>query len=291
MYTIALLTCQDFPDLTVSDQQLIPELFKLGIVADVAIWDDPDINWKKYDALVFRNTWDYFIKEDLFFKWIKMLIHNDIKTFNPLKVIVKNAHKFYLKEMEASGIKIIPSIFISKKSDRTYKDIIPFDWDKAVIKPAISAGSYLTELFDISIIDDVQKRYMDIGRDRDLIIQKFVPQIQIEGEISMVYFNKKFSHSVLKTPKKGDFRIQSQFGGKYMSFNPSEDVLGSAQCIINCIQEELLYARVDGVLVDSVFHLMELELIEPDLYVDYMPGALKSFSETIKLFLEKAMIN
>ena len=90
-----------------------------------------------------------------------------------------------------------------------------------------------------------------------------------------------FSHAVKKTPKDGDFRIQSQFGGKYISYQPSQDLLRTAQRIVQYMKEDLLYARVDGIIIDNVFHLMELELIEPDLYLDFAEDAQQKFVNEI----------
>ena len=289
MYHIALLTSQDFPVLTVSDRKLIPELLTLGNMAEAVVWDEPDVNWINYDALIFRSTWDYFTKQDVFFVWIEDLKRKNIITFNPLVVIKKNAHKFYLQEMESSGIKIIPSVFIPRSENIDIDTLIPYEWKKVVIKPAVSAGSYLTELFDRSESDFVSDRYTKIIKDHDMIIQKFIPEIQTPGEISMVFFDKKFSHSVIKTPKAGDFRIQSQFGGQYVSYTPSDLLVKIGTQIVESVKEDLLYARVDGVLIHDEFHLMELELIEPDLYMDYLPDGQNTFSKVIKEYLDNRL--
>ncbi|MBK9736066.1 MAG: hypothetical protein IPO92_14350 [Saprospiraceae bacterium] len=95
-----------------------------------------------------------------------------------------------------------------------------------------------------------------------------MPEIKTFGEVSLVFFNKQYVHAVLKKPVEGDFRIQSQFGGKYQPFIPDKHLIDTAQSIVNFIQDDLLYARVDGIIVNGEFYLMELELIEPDLYLD-----------------------
>ncbi len=289
MYQIALLTCDAFPSLTDSDRKLIPELFAKGISTDIVIWDAYDVNLNKYDALIFRSTWDYFTKQQIFFDWIENLIQQNVKTLNSLKVIKKNAHKFYLQDLERSGINIIPSVFVPKAENVDLKSIIPTEWEKVVIKPAVSAGSYLTELFNSSEADLVSRRYSKIIKDYDLILQRFIPEIQSHGEISMVFFDKMFSHAVIKTPKDGDFRIQSQFGGRYEAFIPTDYLVSIGTDIVESIEDDLLYARVDGVMIADEFYLMELELIEPDLYMDYLPDGQKAFSAIIKEFLENKL--
>jgi glutathione synthase/RimK-type ligase-like ATP-grasp enzyme len=289
MYQIALLTYQDFPLLIDADRKLLPELFSLGIVAEAVIWDDDDVNFKKYDALIFRNTWDYFTKQDVFFAWLQNLEKQGITTFNPLQVIKKNSHKFYLQEMEKLGVKIIPSIFLPKSENLDLSKHIPVEWKKMVIKPAISAGSHLTTLFDRTEIGTIAEKYNEISQNNDLILQNFIPEILTQGEISMVFFDKKFSHAVVKTPKKGDFRIQSQFGGQYRAYLPSDEMKNTAAGILAIVEDDLLYARVDGVLINNEFHLMEMELIEPDLYMDYLPDGQKTFGKVIKEFLDRKL--
>jgi len=277
MIKIALLSCKEFPDLIPTDQKLIPLFQKRQIEAEAVIWNDESIAWSDYHALIFRNTWDYYLMDESFSLWLDKIESFGIPTFNPIPIIRKNKHKFYLSEMAESGITIIPSIFIPKTGSLNLLSLLPSTWQQAVLKPAISAGSYLTRRFDVKDIENISEEYETIANEKDLILQKFIPEIQTDGEISLIFFNKIFSHAAKKTPKDGDFRIQSQFGGKYMSYQPSEDLLKTAQSIVNYINEDLLYARVDGILIDYVFHLMELELIEPDLYLDFAEDAQQKF--------------
>lgn len=281
MPKIALLTCDQFPHLIPADQKLITLLQARKIIADAAIWNDPNVDWTAYDALIFRNTWDYFLVDELFSHWLDKIESLGIPTYNTISIVRKNKHKFYLSEMEKAGIIIVPSIFIPKTKCLNLSMALPNSWNKAVIKPAISAGSYLTKMFDKKDIGVIAEEYNAIAIEKDLILQKFIPEIQMDGEISLIFFNKIFSHSVLKTPKDGDFRIQSQFGGKYASYEPSEELIESAQKIVNYISGDLLYARVDGILICGIFYLMELEMIEPDLYLDFAEGAQENFADVI----------
>jgi glutathione synthase/RimK-type ligase-like ATP-grasp enzyme len=278
---IALLTCQKLPNLTPTDQLLIPELAKHNLQAQAAIWDDKTIDWSNFDYLIFRNTWDYYEKETEFNLWLNHIEKLGIKTLNTLEIIKQNKHKFYLREFQNLGIKILPTIFIEKTNTLNLKEIIPPLWKKAVIKPAFSAGSYLTEVFDISEIDNINQQYYQIAAEKELLLQEFMPQIQTEGETSFIFFNKKFSHSINKKPAQGDFRIQVQFGGQYSAFEPSLDLIQQAQRIVDTFPKDLLYARVDGIISNNQLQLMEIECIEPDLYFNYSEGALERFVASI----------
>ena len=146
---IALLTCKKFPDLIADDQLLISGFAKYGIMAVPAVWDDETINWNHFDYLLFRSTWDYFEKEPQFNRWLDHIENSGIKTLNPIKVIRQNKHKFYLQDLHQQGITIIPTIFIKRTNQLDLKAIIPTTWKKSVIKPAVSGGSYQTEVFGI----------------------------------------------------------------------------------------------------------------------------------------------
>ncbi|MBP2282664.1 glutathione synthase/RimK-type ligase-like ATP-grasp enzyme [Flavobacterium sp. CG_23.5] len=278
---IALLTCEKLPELTPADQLLIPELAQHDIVAKPVIWSDKTINWKQYEYLIFRNTWDYFEKETEFNLWLDQIEKSGIKTLNSIEIIKQNKHKFYLREMENQGISILPTVFIDKTNSLNLAELIPSHWKKAVIKPAFSAGSYLTEVFDVANIEKVNADYKDLAQEKELLLQEFMPEIQIVGETSFIFFNKKFSHAVNKKPVEGDFRVQSQFGGKYILVQPSQELIEKAQRVVDTFDENLLYARVDGIIIDDELFLMEIECIEPDLYFDISEGALERFVASI----------
>jgi glutathione synthase/RimK-type ligase-like ATP-grasp enzyme len=278
---IALLTCEKLPNLNTEDQKIIPALAKHNIEATAVIWSDKNIHWTDFDYLIFRNTWDYFEKETEFKIWLDQIEQIGIKTLNPIEVVKHNIHKFYLREMEQQGIRILPTIFIDKTNALNLAEVLPAHWKKAVIKPAFSAGSYLTEVFEVSEISAITKQYKSIAAEKELLLQEFMPQIQTLGETSFIFFNKKFSHAVNKKPVDGDFRVQSLFGGKYTLVQPSPELIEKAQKVVNTFEEKLLYARVDGILIDNELYLMEIECIEPDLYFNLSEYSLNRFVTAI----------
>lgn len=278
---IALLTCQRLPDLTPADQLLIPELAKHNIQAEAVIWDDPKVIWTNFDYLIFRNTWDYYEKESQFNLWLSTIKKLGIKTLNSIEIIEQNKHKFYLRELQNQNITIIPTVFIEKTRHLNFAKIIPSYWKKAVIKPAFSAGSYLTTVFDVAAVETINSQYQAIAAQKELLLQEFKPEIATEGETSFIFFNKKFSHAINKKPAAGDFRIQVQFGGIYTAVSPSADLIQQAQKIINTFPNNLLYARVDGIIINNQLQLMEVECIEPDLYFNYSEGSVARFVNSI----------
>jgi glutathione synthase/RimK-type ligase-like ATP-grasp enzyme len=278
---IALLTCEKLPDLNPEDQKIIPALAQHNIESSAVIWSDKTVNWTDFDYLIFRNTWDYFEKETEFKIWLDHIEKLGIKTLNPIEVIKQNIHKFYLREMEQQGITILPTLFIDKTAHLDLAKRIPSHWEKAVIKPAFSAGSYLTEVFNVSNSTEIDQQYATIALEKELLVQEFMPQIQTLGETSFIFFNKKFSHAVNKKPVEGDFRVQSLFGGIYTLVHPSQDLIQKAQKVVDTFKEDLLYARVDGILIDQELYLMEVECIEPDLYFNLSENSLERFVASI----------
>lgn len=277
---IGILTCAQLPELLPSDKQLIPLFSKENIEAKAVVWDDETVDWTQFDYLIFRNTWDYYQKEIAFNLWLDRIELLSIKTFNPISVIQKNKHKFYLKELEKEGITILPTIFLEKNSILNLDDVLPESWQKIVIKPAFSAGSYLTKLIDRSEIASIQKEFKEHFATKDFLLQEYRSEIKELGETSLIFFNGKFSHAVNKKPVENDFRVQIQYGGIYTLIQPNEDVLHQAELVLSNFPEKLLYARVDGIIIENKLHLMEIELLEPDLYFDLAEGARERFVES-----------
>lgn len=278
---IGILTCASIPLLNKNDQVLIPKLKKKGIDVDVLVWDNQAIDWSQYNFLLFRNTWDYYEKQLEFDTWLKKIENLGVKTLNSIEVINANKHKFYLRDLEKRGVKIIPTIFLEKTICLDLDKLVPRQWEQTIIKPAFSGGSYQTNLFDFAEIHKVNSEYQSIAAEKELLLQPFIPEIKTLGETSFVFFNKKFSHAVNKKPVNNDFRIQQQFGGIYSLIKPKDFVISQAKKIVDSFTENFLYARVDGIVIDDELHLMEVELIEPDLYFQLQPSAIDVFVDEI----------
>lgn len=283
---LALATCSKQPNLHESDIPLIALFKQDDIEAVPAIWNDPDVDWRNYDAVIIRSVWDYHLHETEFTRWLEKLVEKGTYVLNPVSTILSNRHKFYLQQLEQDGINIIPTVFVPSTESFSIPTIVANQWNKAVIKPAVSAGSYLTKVFTADEADTIEKEYSTIARERDLLIQPFLPEVISNGEISLLYFNRQFSHAVLKTPKQGDFRVQQEFGGHTVAYTPTAETLQAADNILQKTEGELLYARVDGVILNGRFALMELELIEPYLFFGYKQGAIELFVKEASAMLK-----
>jgi glutathione synthase/RimK-type ligase-like ATP-grasp enzyme len=276
MKKIGFLTYDALPLMTPGDQQLMHLISSYGYHCEALVWDDQNVNFKEYDLLVFRNTWDYHVKAEKFRAFLTHIKSLSIPTVNSLDTILANMHKFYLKDLIAKGVNCIPTVFIEQGSIAFE---LPNDWEKAVIKPAISAGSFLTEIIDPAN-PFVKEKIIQAASERDVLIQKFIPEIK-KGEISLIFINGKFSHAVNKRPKDGDFRIQYQFGGQYEAIEITPNLLSQAENIVSFLGQHPIFVRIDGILVEENFLLMEAEMIEPDLMMQFHPPAVEELAKAI----------
>ena len=278
---LAIATCNKYPHLAESDKPLVPLFAKQGIVAQPAVWNNTQVNWTDYNAVLIRSTWDYHLHITAFEAWLKMLAAKKVPVLNPVEVMRWNLHKFYLDELQQKGVAIIPTVFIQKGSPIHLPALNAAGWRKIVIKPAVSASAHLTEVVDLDNEAAAIPQLENLAQQTDLLIQPFMPEVVAEGEISMLFFNRQYSHAVIKKPAAGDFRVQKEHGGITTAFNPDETIIETAAHILNLIEGPLLYARVDGIIKDGQFLLMELELIEPFLFFDYKAGAMEKFVEDV----------
>lgn len=271
-----IVTCDQCPLLSDSEQSLIPLLADAGVKATPLIWNDPAVPWEAFDTLIIRSIWDYHLHPEEFIQWLIYLEENKIRTLNPLGILRRNHHKFYLRDLEKKGIRIIPTLFIEKTADLKLPAEVIRDWQKAVIKPAVSASAYLTQVFSYAEISNIEEDFRVAASQRDMLVQQFIPEVE-SGELSMIFFNRVFSHAVLKKPAAGEFRVQKEFGGRSSTFQPHQSLIEAGNKILALFDQALLYARVDGLVIDGEFILMEVELIEPELFLDNHPEARKRF--------------
>ena len=275
---LSMDSLEGFPD---DDQLLIPALRQVGWHATEISWHKDDIDWNRFDIAVIRSTWDYQDHQKSFQSFLEKIDKASIHLENDLKTVLWNMDKKYLKDLENKGIKIVPTIW---KTSLTPQDILTFftrlDCEKMVIKPTVGAGAMDTFLITA---DDrmIFKKIETISRQRSFMAQPFMEQVLDEGEFSLVFFDNEFSHAVLKQPKSGDFRVQEEYGGKNSKAIPDPLLLNSARQVLDALDTVPLYARTDFVRAGNDFYLMELELVEPSLYLDYDTHAPARFAAAL----------
>lgn len=258
---IALVTWRGLPDLAADDRLLQQALLRRGADARAVVWDDAGVDWRAFDAIVVRSTWDYHKRVDEFRAWLDRM--DGLPLWNPPEVLRRNIHKSYLLDLEAEGVPIVPTILV-----RRGEPMPPLPWEDVIVKPAVSATAY-------GIVRGAAQP------DCDVLVQPFVPEIVDDGELSFVFLGKAFSHAVLKRPRGGDFRVQNDFGGSATRVDASPELIAQAERVAATLGERWLYARVDGIVRDGRLLLMELEATEPSLFLD--EAAAERFADALTL--------
>jgi glutathione synthase/RimK-type ligase-like ATP-grasp enzyme len=274
---IALVTYLDkgsYDSATVEneDDKLLNFLKEKGLNIEKVIWNDQQVNWEDYSLAILKSPWDYFDLIEDFYSWLDHLETKNVKLLNPIEVVRWNANKQYLQEIEAAGLKITPSFFIQNKESVNLEHFFEkFNTNKLIVKPCVSGGAKNTFKVTADNVNEVNQKLNLLILDEDFIIQPFLPEILENGEWSFVFFNGAYSHSLIKQAKPGDFRVQPAHGGSVHPQKPSEELIATAQQYVTLFAKNCLYARVDGTFVKGEFLLMELELIEPFLFLNTEP--------------------
>ncbi|HEY0139666.1 MAG TPA: hypothetical protein VGF48_02160 [Thermoanaerobaculia bacterium] len=269
---IGLITWSGLPQLSDGDRLLGEALQARGADARAVVWDDPGVRWTEFDALVVRSTWDYHRRAEEFGRWIDARESDRSPLWNPPALLRRNTHKRYLLDLAARGVEIVPTELVPRGSSF---DPAALPWPRFVAKPAISATAFRT------LVAPDAEAFAELVAESDVLVQPFIDAITDEGEWSLIFLGGHFSHAVLKRPKPGDFRVQNDFGGSAVVTQPDAALIDAAARVLAAVEEPWLYARVDGVVVDGHFQLMELEMTEPSLFLELVPEAAERMATSI----------
>jgi glutathione synthase/RimK-type ligase-like ATP-grasp enzyme len=239
--------------------------------------------WEEYDAVVLRSCWEYHLRTEEFLDWINLMERRDVPLWNPPGVVRDNTDKRYLRRLASEGTPIVPTVWLEQGEDFDLPGILKSrGWERAVVKPVISMSAYRTWVTDPVRAAADTALVREMLSSSAVMIQRFLPEVQTRGEWSFIFFMKEYSHAVLKTPKPGDFRVQTDFGGRVTVHEPRQQLIDQAERIVRRVEAPLLYARVDAVEVGGELMLMELELIDPVLFFGRSPGAALRFADAVE---------
>lgn len=282
MKKIGFLTAPHIPDLTADDKLVIPYLQSSDLEVVPVIWTEaiPE----GLDALIMRSTWAYYQQPERFEAWLGSLAALHIPVLNPAPMLLDNLHKAYLLRLSERGWPIVPTRLLSPDTELTAN--IPElmsqnGWSDVILKPELSASGHATYRLKSgdSIPDDLHNLQ---ATGRTLMLQPFCPRIHSEGEWSLLFFGGSFSHAVLKVPDSAHYLVQEDHGGRTAAASPPPELLLMAKAIVTQECPQALYARVDCVFYQDSYRLMELELLEPSLYLAHEPSAAARWAQAIK---------
>ncbi|MDC7676127.1 ATP-grasp domain-containing protein [Asticcacaulis machinosus] len=234
---------------------------------DLDVFDQP---WsepvsKPYDLICPLVAWGYHNAPDEFRRALAQFKAKGHRVLNPVEIVAWNIDKRYLRDLAQAGVRTIPTAFVDQLTPENMAAArADFGQEALVLKPVVSAGAKNTLIWEKTEVPE------DAPQD-EAMIQPLMRAIQTEGEWSLLFFGGEFSHAVLKTPKAGDFRSQPDYDAHLRVEIPPDEALQLAYDALEFVgRDQVLYARVDMVRDDQGrFCLMELELIEPDLYLKY----------------------
>jgi len=284
----AILSMDNLDDFECYDHLLDRPLAERGWQTHVVSWRDQNVNWDQYEVVIIRSPWDYQEDPELFISVLESIEKSQARLENPLSLVKWNIDKTYLKSLESQGIKIVPTLWRDTFHVEDLKSFFEiFNVDEIVIKPTVSANADNT--FRITNENHAQpvSELEHIFKQRPLMAQPFMQSIIDEGEFSLFYFAGNYSHSILKTPQKDDFRVQEEHGGQLLAVTPENELIGCADKVNQALQPQPLYARYDFVRMGDTFAIMEVELIEPSLYFNMDATSPQRFAEAFAAWMDK----
>ena len=283
MSSIAFLTMDSLEGFVSYDHLAVPALNDLNHEVRFVSWRQP-ADWNQYDMVILRTTWDYQNDLDSFLDVLQEIHNSETILENSIDLVKWNIEKNYLRELDQKGNPIVPTIWEtgSFKVDDVSNYYDTFDTDHLIIKPTVSANADNTFWLRKKAIGKELESLQKIFSQRSFMVQPFMESIINEGEYSLFYFNGEYSHSILKTPKEHDFRVQEEHGGIIRTARPNDTMLRRGEKAIQALPGLPLYARVDFVRnSDNDFLIMEMELIEPSLYFSYDKESPEHFARAV----------
>lgn len=273
--TVGFVTCTEIGGITDDDERLASVLRESGVPVRAVVWDaeaPPD----DVRAFIIRSPWNYHLTPEAFLAWVDRAAISAV-VWNDPQIVRWNSHKEYLFELGSAGLPVAETTLCHKHMHANLREIMyERNWDQVVVKPAISASSFMTAIVGVSanaehrdtalrdrVVEDGQHLLDSILETRDALIQPFMPEVFERGERCLVFIDGIFSHAVQKAP------FTSICGkGHAVRAEPAEVALG--QRALAALAEVPLYARVDILRAeDGIDRVMELELIDPELYLRF----------------------
>ncbi|MEP0265048.1 hypothetical protein [Dokdonia sp.] len=296
MTDITILTCKAFsqpeeitPDIAtiLYERSLLQDaLERRGYKVACTYWDDSNYDWSQTKAIIFRTIWDYFERYDEFSVWLDT-VKDQTKLINPEALIRWNVDKHYLADLEAKGIAIVPTAYVDTGVYRSIDTVCKEKgWTDVVIKPAIAGTAFHTHKVMEVKRDSFETLFKKLVSERDMLVQPFQETITSLGEASLMILNGKYTHSILKKAKTGDYRVQGNFGGTVHDYTPTPEEIAFAEKVFSTCDPMPAYGRADIIWdTDGAILLGELEIIEPELWIRNCPEAAEDFADGVIEYL------
>ena len=268
-------------DLTADDRVFANALEAAGAEVVPVVWG---ARLPRHGKLVIRSTWDYVDDPNRFLTWLGELDADEVAVFNPTSLLRWNVHKRYLIELCERGVSIVPTVVVPRQHAADLGELMRLhDWDDAVIKPAIGGTARLALHVGDCEPDAAQRHLDEMLAHEDALVQRFAPSIKFAGETSVIAIGGVITHAVHKRVANGEWRVQAEFGGSVELVDVGDRLVVAARRAIEAVQPTPLYARIDLIeAISGELHVIELELVEPELFFRLAPHAAIRMAQLLR---------
>jgi hypothetical protein len=274
---VLLVTHAGLPELTDDDRLLADALRERGLRAAPAVWDDPAVDWSVAALAVLRSTWDYHRRLAAFLAWLDRA-GQVTRVVNAPALVRWNAHKGYLRELAVRGLPTVPTEWLARGTRATLAEVkARRGWSDLVVKPAVSASAWRTRRFGDDAAGQGERHLAELLRDVDVMVQPYLSTLDRAGETALMFVDGRFTHAV-RRPAALVAGAHRQLEGEPVKPGPAALDLGRR--VLDVLGTAPPYARVD-VVEQAEPLLLELELIEPTLYLDESPVACAALAESL----------
>lgn len=282
----AFLTMEDESNFVTDYALAIPPLEALGWNVEPVPWRDRNRQWGAFDAVYIAAPWDYTDDHVAFLQTLALIQSSAAQLVNDLPLVEWNLDKIYLRDLALDGIATVPTIwserFDASVVERAFETFEPQD---IVIKPRVGANASDIHVLPSSGWATNRRELANLYDSRAHLLQPFIQSVQTRGEFSLFYFGGEFSHAIRKVPAAGDFRVQEEHGASISPVSPMPALAAAGAAAIAGVPGRACYARADFVENDGAWLLMELELVEPSLYLRMEPNAPRRFAAALDAHL------
>jgi len=268
---LRIASCRPLPEPDPDEDILLSALHEAGIKAKICAWNDPAEDWDKAVPTIIRSTWNYIHSIPEFSLWLSR-VQLAAPLWNSENIVRANLHKSYLLRLADAGVSVTPTVLLERNSTIPLSTVLhEKNWRDIVLKPAVGAGSFATYRIKTPLSADSEGLFSNLICERDLLVQPYLQSVEQYGERALVWIAGEFTHAVRKTAR---FSGEVEHVSEAVEISPAERSLGEAA--LEWFGSELLYGRVDVALNEvGLPVVMEVELIEPSLFLAQKPRAIQ----------------
>ena len=270
------------PNILLDDRLLDDALRRRGLSSVRVDWACPDIDWSEFRCAVFRTIWDYFERTEEFSAWLAR-VERQTTLCNSPETVRWNMDKHYFADLEAKGIPVVATRYLERGATSSLRDAIDESgWADTIVKPCVSGGARHTYRVNAAKAHELEPIVRELLSAESLLLQPFIEDVARSGEDTLMVIDGRYTHAVRKVPKAGDFRVQEHLGGTVHDYTPTREQIELAERTMAAWQPRPAYGRVDMVRDnEGRLAVMELEVIEPELWLRHHPPAAEALAEAI----------